>query len=104
MDNKLIVATYSIHYNNLQHATTEKPRPNPAEKALMKSSWCSNDPVCMENISIGGDETTLASCYACTLIPETSCEAFNKYLDRAFVTGNPGTPNLGFFEDFWGKR
>jgi hypothetical protein len=74
------------------------------EKALIKSSWCSNDPVCMENISIGGDETTLASCYACTLIPETSCEAFNKYLDRAFVTGNPGTPKLGFFEDFSEKQ
>lgn len=66
------------------------------ENALMKATWCSNDPVCMENTSIGGDDSTLASCYACTLIPETSCEAFNKYLDRAFVIGNPKISGLGF--------
>lgn len=66
------------------------------ENALMKATWCSNDPVCMENTTIGGDESTLASCYACTLIPETSCEAFNKYLDRAFVIGNPKINGLGF--------
>ena len=71
--------------------------------ALEKSLWCSNDPVCMEKgsgVRIGADQNRLACCYACTLIPETSCEAFNNYLDRALVTGVPGKKGIGYFEDY----
>ena len=73
------------------------------ENALEKALWCSNDPVCMEKgsgLKIGQDYARLASCYACTLAFETSCEVFNSYLDRALVTGIPGNPGTGYFEDF----
>ena len=73
------------------------------ENALEKALWCSNDPVCMEKgsgLKIGQEYARLASCYACTLVPETSCEVFNSYLDRALVTGIQGNPGTGYFEDF----
>lgn len=70
-------------------------------RAIEKSLWCSNDPVCMESGNSEravGDATTLASCYACTLLPETSCEHFNKFLDRGFFTGSGGELPIAFFE------
>jgi hypothetical protein len=70
------------------------------QKVIEKAKWCSNDPVCMEtgnNQKIGGDASTLASCYACTLMPETSCEHFNKFLDRGFLIGTPEQSQLAFY-------
>lgn len=70
------------------------------QKVIEKAKWCSNDPVCMEtgnNQKIGGDASTLASCYACTLMPETSCEHFNKFLDRGFLIGTPENSELAFY-------
>ena len=32
-----------------------------------------------------------AACHSCSLAPETSCETFNHYLDRAFVVGTQPT-------------
>jgi len=68
-------------------------------KALEKALWCSNDPVCSESGHI--DEASglsPASCYACTLLPETSCENFNGYLDRGLVVGTPGNSNISFVD------
>jgi hypothetical protein len=58
-------------------------------KAIEAAQWCSSDPVCMEL----GDKTqhkgnNLAACHSCTLLPETSCELFNQFLDRALIIGN----------------
>ena len=39
----------------------------------------------------------LAACHACGLLPETSCEVFNMFLDRAVVTGTHEQPEIGFF-------
>jgi hypothetical protein len=33
----------------------------------------------------------------CVLLPETSCEEFNTFLDRALLIGTPEQPELGFF-------
>jgi hypothetical protein len=38
-------------------------------------------------------------CHACCLAPETSCEAFNNFLDRALLTGVGTGSGLGYFED-----
>jgi hypothetical protein len=68
-------------------------------KALEKASWCSNDPVCSESGHL--DETSgvsPASCYACTLLPETSCENFNNHLDRGLVVGTPGNPSVSYID------
>ena len=71
------------------------------EQALREGEWCSNDPVCSE---IGNSEETgeavsrLSACYACALIPETACEAFNLFLDRSFVVGNVLDAGVAYFK------
>lgn len=65
--------------------------------AIEKATWCSNDPVCSESSLTGfGDEISPASCFACTLLPETSCEGFNKNLDRGFLVGLPYDTSIAF--------
>ena len=69
-------------------------------RALEAASWCSADPVCMEMGRRGGqgpDSCNLAACHGCALIPETACERFNRFLDRACVVGDLEDPQLGFF-------
>lgn len=69
--------------------------------ALSGAMWCSADPVCMEVGSQSGqgpDSCNLAACHNCALVPETACELFNRFLDRAVVVGAPGRRNTGFFD------
>lgn len=69
-------------------------------RAIRNARWCSSDPVCMELGSSGGqgpDSCNLAACHNCALVPETSCEQFNRFLDRGLVVGTIETPPLGFF-------
>jgi hypothetical protein len=71
------------------------------QSALERAEWCSSDPVCMEAGDKGGqgpDSCNLAACHACALLPETSCEHFNRYLDRGLVIGVPGIDGVGFLE------
>lgn len=55
--------------------------------AISRAEWCSNDPVCSESGPSGTDGLNLAACHACLLLPETSCEHRNIYLDRVSVIG-----------------
>lgn len=64
---------------------------------LENSSWCSNDPICMDSHGQGYKSLNYAACHACGLLPETSCEAANCLLDRAAVVGTPEKRNIGFF-------
>lgn len=41
----------------------------------------------------------LTACHNCALVPETSCEEFNRFLDRGLVVGSMDNPGLGFFGD-----
>jgi hypothetical protein len=69
-------------------------------KALERASWCSADPVCMEMGSRGGqgpDNCNLAACHNCGLVPETACEEFNRFLDRALVVGSLENSDIGYF-------
>lgn len=53
------------------------------QNAIIRARDCPNDPICgTEEDLVNGNK---ASCYACTLIPETSCEQFNKELDREIL-------------------
>jgi hypothetical protein len=72
-------------------------------KALYSAQWCSSDPICMELGTRGGqgpESCNLAACHNCTLVPETACEEFNRFLDRGVVIGDQETPSIGFFESF----
>jgi len=70
------------------------------DAALEGARWCSSDPVCTESGVLGGqgiESLNIAACHCCALLPETSCEHFNSYLDRAMVVDNPTAGNVGFF-------
>jgi hypothetical protein len=69
------------------------------QAAVARAAWCANDPVCMELSAAGqGHEgCNGAACHSCSLLPETSCEDFNRALDRAFLVGTLEDPGLGFF-------
>lgn len=70
--------------------------------AVRSATWCSGDPVCMEMGASGGqgpDSCNLAACHSCSLLPETSCEEFNRYLDRWMVVGDASNPSSGFFSE-----
>ena len=64
--------------------------------AIRNISWCSSDPICSENTSSLKDDFILSSCHSCMLIPETSCEYFNKYLDRKLLIDNEDIDNSTF--------
>jgi hypothetical protein len=66
-------------------------------RAIQRAAWCSSDPVCIESPGQGADNTNLAACHGCCLLPETSCEEGNRLLDRAMLTGTPLEPEIGFF-------
>ena len=59
--------------------------------ALRTADWCSLDPVCSESRS-GERGLNQAACHACALMPETSCEMHNLYLDRSLLVH----PNYGY--------
>jgi hypothetical protein len=67
--------------------------------AISDARWCSTDPVCMDagERGQGPDSCNLAACHGCALLPETSCEEFNRFLDRGLVVGTLKLPELGFF-------
>lgn len=71
------------------------------QQALVGARWCSADPVCMEMGVLGGqgpESCNLAACHNCSLVPETACEEFNRFLDRAVVIGKAENRELGYFD------
>lgn len=69
-------------------------------RALEAARWCSCDPICMEiaeQAGQGPDSCNLAACHSCALLPETACEEFNRFLDRALLIGDLNNHCVGFF-------
>jgi hypothetical protein len=66
---------------------------------LQEATWCSSDPLCAESMQQGYNSLNYAACHACTLLPETCCEARNCLLDRVSVVGKIGNRKLGYFGD-----
>lgn len=67
-------------------------------RSIHDAIWCSSDPLCIESRGQGIDSLNRAACHACALLPETSCEEGNRFLDRAALIGTPDNPSLGFFD------
>jgi hypothetical protein len=67
------------------------------EDSLSSMSWCSSDPLCIEGVHSFSAPANGAACHACLLAAETSCEEFNRFLDRAFLVGTPTNQQLGYF-------
>lgn len=53
--------------------------------AIIRAKDCSTDPICYYSSGQGAGNLNLSACYSCTLLPETSCEQFNCYLDRRIL-------------------
>lgn len=70
------------------------------KKAIKTARTCSNDPVCSLCQGQGRDSLNLSACYSCTLVPETSCEEFNVFLDRGTVIGTFKDPEIGFYSSY----
>jgi len=67
--------------------------------AIRSASWCSSDPVCMESTGRGTDNSNLAACHGCALLPETSCEKGNRLLDRAMIADSPPYWTSAYFKN-----
>lgn len=65
--------------------------------ALRSAQWCSSDPLCIAGETSAPDSHSMAACHSCMLVPETSCELHNRFLDRALLTGSDGFSDIGFF-------
>lgn len=62
--------------------------------SLKRAKSCSLDPICYESEGQGVAMLNLAACQSCTLIPDTSCEISNLFLDRQLVIDE----QIGFFK------
>ena len=65
------------------------------ESMLERGRWCSSDPVCYCSKEQGFMSLNYAACFACMLLPETSCEFRNALLDRCSVVGKSEDEDLG---------
>ena len=70
------------------------------KKAVESAITCSNDPVCSLSQGQGRDSLNLSACHSCCLIPETSCEEFNVFLDRGTIVGTYENRNMGFYSEY----
>ena len=69
------------------------------DRMLESVAWCPQDPVCIESV-LDSDRRIAGACHQCCLVPETSCELFNQYLDRSALIGSESSrisPVLGEF-------
>lgn len=69
-------------------------------RALEMAALCSNDPVCAHHRPGVHDHAPMlgAACHGCLLVPETSCEQRNEFLDRALVVPTVESEGAHFFE------
>jgi hypothetical protein len=66
--------------------------------AIRSAQWCSSDPLCLSGETGAPDSHSVAACHSCMLVPETSCEYHNRFLDRALLTGLDADAGVGYFE------
>ena len=55
--------------------------------------------LCIRALTSLAEANNMAACHACVLAPETGCEEYNSFLDRALLVGLPEDRSVGFFAD-----
>jgi hypothetical protein len=87
--NGILIYTSSSDTEGTLGGLVEKGTPNRLSpiisKAIEEAKWCSSDPLCITSNGQGFMSTNMAACYSCVIVPETSCEIINKFLDRKLV-------------------
>ena len=68
-------------------------------QALDRAKVCASDPLCAEHNPKSDSSLHAASCHACSLVSETSCECGNRYLDRALVIPTLHIADAAFFAE-----
>jgi hypothetical protein len=68
-------------------------------RACQLGTLCSNDPVCSSHTPGQGSSEQLSgsACHGCLYISETSCEQFNRYLDRSLIVSTIDRLGCEFF-------
>lgn len=67
------------------------------QDALRDVTRCSSDPLCASHDPKRHQSINGAACHACILVPETSCEAFNSWLDRSLLVPTVAIQDVAFF-------
>jgi hypothetical protein len=65
--------------------------------ALRSATRCSSDPLCADHRPDVHATINAAACHACLLASETSCETFNRFLDRNVLVPTMAMHDLAFF-------
>lgn len=76
---------------------SEKRLPELLRGALRSMERCSSDPLCADHEPAEHGGLKGAACHACVLASETSCESFNRFLDRNFLVPTMARSDLAFF-------
>lgn len=67
------------------------------KRALRSATRCSSDPLCADHQPDVHATINAAACHACILASETSCETFNRFLDRNVLVPTMAAGALAFF-------
>jgi len=78
---------------------THEKFPPLLKRALKKLTSCSSDPLCADHQPDIHATINGAACHACCYVSETSCELFNRFLDRSFVVPTINSDEMAFFKD-----
>ena len=73
--------------------------PKLLKKALINLTRCSSDPICADHQPDVYATINGAACHACSYVAETSCELFNRFLDRSLVVPTIHSEEMAFFKD-----
>ena len=71
--------------------------PDLFKSALRSATRCSSDPLCADHQPDVHATINAAACHACILVSETSCEAFNRFLDRNVLVPTMATSSIAYF-------
>ena len=72
-------------YGGLTSLCDDKKIGKLIQSAIMRSKDCATDPICYHTTGQGVGNLNLSACFSCSLLPETSCELFNSFLDRRLL-------------------
>jgi hypothetical protein len=103
--NGILIYTAGSDAEGTLGGLAEMGRPGNLEElfkiAIDKAQWCSADPICIETSKGQGFMgLNMAACHACCMLPETSCENMNRFLDRGLLVGDLNNPDAGLFKLF----
>ena len=73
--------------------------PDLMQSALRSATRCSSDPLCADHQPEAHATINGAACHACILASETSCESFNRFLDRNMLVPTMASSGLSFFTE-----